>query len=245
MNVWPTDERRRIAPKDPYKAEDALRPLKSRMVLSVETTLQHPRRGLIKLEDTVAMTEIGHDVYGDRARGWNRRRHGGSDPVARSLLRKAVMRSDRNAKQRANIIFPCSGRRRIHFLHFPVRKELIDPIWNPETAVVAEAEAARPALCDERGLRRMDRRRASRRGDEPCTRIAQFFVGREASKLKISVALAEDGRQGEVRFLTLRRARSSTDRAISLGSVAGSTPAAPTIALRAQLLISNSPPHPA
>jgi Xaa-Pro aminopeptidase len=30
------------------------RPLKSSMVLSVETTLQHPRRGFIKLEDTVA-----------------------------------------------------------------------------------------------------------------------------------------------------------------------------------------------
>jgi len=42
------------------------------MVLSVETTLQHPRRGFIKLEDMVAVTEIGHDVYGDRARGWNR-----------------------------------------------------------------------------------------------------------------------------------------------------------------------------
>ena len=42
------------------------------MVLSVETTLQHPRRGFIKLEDTVAVTEIGHEVYGDRAHGWNR-----------------------------------------------------------------------------------------------------------------------------------------------------------------------------
>src|SRR5215203_6341709 len=42
------------------------------MVLSVETTLQHPRRGFIKLEDTVAVTETGHEVYGDRAHGWNR-----------------------------------------------------------------------------------------------------------------------------------------------------------------------------
>ena len=47
------------------------RPLESSMVLSVETTLQHPRRGLIKLEDTVAVMEIGHDVFDDRARGWN------------------------------------------------------------------------------------------------------------------------------------------------------------------------------
>ena len=58
--------------RDPYKLEDSRRPLESRMVLSVETTLQHPRRGFIKLEDTVAVTEIGHEVFGDRAHGWNR-----------------------------------------------------------------------------------------------------------------------------------------------------------------------------
>ena len=58
--------------RDPYKPEDARLPLQSRMVLSVETTLQHPRRGFIKLEDTVAVTETAHEVYGDRAHGWNR-----------------------------------------------------------------------------------------------------------------------------------------------------------------------------
>ena len=42
------------------------------MVISVETTLAHPRRGFIKLEDTVAVTPNGFEVYGDRARGWNR-----------------------------------------------------------------------------------------------------------------------------------------------------------------------------
>ena len=57
--------------RDPYKPEDARLPLELRMVLSVETTLQHPRRGFIKLEDTVAVTETGHEVYGDRAHGWN------------------------------------------------------------------------------------------------------------------------------------------------------------------------------
>ena len=40
----------------PY-GDDATRPLESGMVISVETTLQHPRRGFIKLEDTVAVTE--------------------------------------------------------------------------------------------------------------------------------------------------------------------------------------------
>jgi Xaa-Pro aminopeptidase len=56
----------------PYDAYDADRPLESGMVVSVETTLQHPRRGFIKLEDTVAVRPDGYDVYGDRARGWNR-----------------------------------------------------------------------------------------------------------------------------------------------------------------------------
>jgi Xaa-Pro aminopeptidase len=56
----------------PYDNYDAKRPLDAGMVISVETTLQHPRRGFIKLEDTVAVTANGYEVYGDRARGWNR-----------------------------------------------------------------------------------------------------------------------------------------------------------------------------
>jgi Xaa-Pro aminopeptidase len=56
----------------PYDAYDADRPLEEGMVVSVETTLQHPSRGFIKLEDTVVVTPTGHEVYGDRARGWNR-----------------------------------------------------------------------------------------------------------------------------------------------------------------------------
>jgi len=56
----------------PYDAYDADRPLEQGMVVSVETTLLHPRRGFIKLEDTVAVTPTGHEIYGDRARGWNR-----------------------------------------------------------------------------------------------------------------------------------------------------------------------------
>jgi Xaa-Pro aminopeptidase len=55
----------------PYDAYDAQRPLEVGMVISVETTLLHPRRGFIKLEDTIAVTPTGHDIYGDRARGWN------------------------------------------------------------------------------------------------------------------------------------------------------------------------------
>ena len=56
----------------PYDAYDADRPLETGMVISVETTLQHPQRGFIKLEDTVVVTPKGFEVYGDRIRGWNR-----------------------------------------------------------------------------------------------------------------------------------------------------------------------------
>jgi Xaa-Pro aminopeptidase len=55
-----------------YEGVDAARPLEAGMVLSVETTMQHPRRGFIKLEDTLAVTAGGYDMFGDRARGWNR-----------------------------------------------------------------------------------------------------------------------------------------------------------------------------
>ncbi len=55
-----------------YPAKDAERPLEPGMVLSVETTLSHPRRGFIKLEDTVAVTAVGREILGEGARGWNR-----------------------------------------------------------------------------------------------------------------------------------------------------------------------------
>jgi Xaa-Pro aminopeptidase len=56
----------------PYPASDADRPLEFGMVISIETTIAHPRRGFIKLEDTVAVTADGWEAFGDRGRGWNR-----------------------------------------------------------------------------------------------------------------------------------------------------------------------------
>src|SRR5882762_5285531 len=56
----------------PYDAYDAVRPLEAGMVISVETTLNHPQRGFIKLEDTVVVTDTGFDIYGEGGRGWNR-----------------------------------------------------------------------------------------------------------------------------------------------------------------------------
>lgn len=55
-----------------YEGIDAPRPLEPGMVLSVETTMHHPRRGFIKLEDTLAITTTGYEMFGTTGRGWNR-----------------------------------------------------------------------------------------------------------------------------------------------------------------------------
>lgn len=55
-----------------YEGVDADKPLEAGMVISVETTMLHPKRGFIKLEDTVAVTADGHELMGARGRGWNR-----------------------------------------------------------------------------------------------------------------------------------------------------------------------------
>ncbi|MEH2501378.1 MULTISPECIES: Xaa-Pro peptidase family protein [unclassified Bradyrhizobium] len=55
----------------PYDDPDARRPLEPGMVVSVETTMKHPRRGFIKLEDTVAVTATGYEIFGEGSRGWN------------------------------------------------------------------------------------------------------------------------------------------------------------------------------
>jgi Xaa-Pro aminopeptidase len=56
----------------PYDDTDAKRTLEPGMVVSIETTLKHPRRGFIKLEDTVVVTDNGHEIFGEGGRGWNR-----------------------------------------------------------------------------------------------------------------------------------------------------------------------------
>ncbi len=55
-----------------YEGIDADKPLEANMVISVETTMLHPRRGFIKLEDTVAVTVDGYEMFGETGRGWNR-----------------------------------------------------------------------------------------------------------------------------------------------------------------------------
>lgn len=55
----------------PYDDTDAREPLEPGMVVSIETTMKHPKRGFIKLEDTVAVTATGYEIFGEGGRGWN------------------------------------------------------------------------------------------------------------------------------------------------------------------------------
>jgi Xaa-Pro aminopeptidase len=55
-----------------YPATHADVPLETGMVISIETTLPHPRRGFIKLEDTVAVSDSGSVLFAAQNRGWNR-----------------------------------------------------------------------------------------------------------------------------------------------------------------------------
>ena len=42
------------------------------LALRIETTMAHPKRGFVKLEDTVVVTKDGCVGLGDVGRGWNR-----------------------------------------------------------------------------------------------------------------------------------------------------------------------------
>lgn len=53
-----------------YEGTDAAHPLEEGMILSVETTMLHPRRGFIKLEDTLLVTDIGYELFGSEGRDW-------------------------------------------------------------------------------------------------------------------------------------------------------------------------------
>lgn len=59
-------------PRLSYTAYDQDRPLEVGMVISIETTMAHPKRGFVKLEDTVLVTADGYEALGDGGRGWNK-----------------------------------------------------------------------------------------------------------------------------------------------------------------------------
>jgi Xaa-Pro aminopeptidase len=53
-----------------YPAHYSNRPLRSGMVLSIETDLKSPEVGFVKLEDTVVVTDDGCEGYGDGIRDY-------------------------------------------------------------------------------------------------------------------------------------------------------------------------------
>ncbi|MFJ8916080.1 M24 family metallopeptidase [Amycolatopsis sp. NPDC102389] len=62
----------------PYPADHEEAPLEVGMVLSLETTLSNPEVGIVKLEDTLIVTDDGWEAPGDDARGWNQPLSGGT-----------------------------------------------------------------------------------------------------------------------------------------------------------------------
>jgi Xaa-Pro aminopeptidase len=59
------------APRFSYDGYDKERPLEAGHVVSIETTMAHPKRGFVKLEDTIIVTDGGYEAGGDGARGFN------------------------------------------------------------------------------------------------------------------------------------------------------------------------------
>lgn len=58
-------------PRSSYEGYDKERPLESGYVISIETTMAHPTRGFVKLEDTILVTDDGYEALGDGGRGYN------------------------------------------------------------------------------------------------------------------------------------------------------------------------------
>jgi Xaa-Pro aminopeptidase len=56
----------------PYPADHAERPLRAGNVLSIETWVEDPNVGFIKLEDTLIVTQDGYEAPGDEGRGYSR-----------------------------------------------------------------------------------------------------------------------------------------------------------------------------
>src|SRR5436190_1228684 len=74
-------------PRLSYTGDDAERPLESGMVISIETTMNHPKRGLVKLEDTLLVTERGCEGLGDAG---IEARHDGAEQEASLVIGENV-----------------------------------------------------------------------------------------------------------------------------------------------------------
>ncbi|MGD9806323.1 MAG: M24 family metallopeptidase [Hyphomicrobiaceae bacterium] len=58
------------SPRFSYDGYDKERPLEPGHVISIETTMAHPKRGFVKLEDTIIVTTDSYEAVGDGARGY-------------------------------------------------------------------------------------------------------------------------------------------------------------------------------
>jgi Xaa-Pro aminopeptidase len=58
------------SPRFSYDGYDKERSLEPGHVISIETTMAHPTRGFVKLEDTIIVTDAGYEAVGDGARGY-------------------------------------------------------------------------------------------------------------------------------------------------------------------------------
>jgi Xaa-Pro aminopeptidase len=63
----------RLASNFSYHPDDAASELGPGMVLSIETAIKNPKRGFVKIEDTIAISHEGVvEAYGDSGRSWTR-----------------------------------------------------------------------------------------------------------------------------------------------------------------------------
>ena len=95
----------------PYDAYDATRPLETGMVVSVETTLMHPKRGFIKLEDTVVVTDTGLRHLRRRRTRLEPRRHGAGAIILDVIPGRAGRREPGIAYSAAVVRIPGSSLR--------------------------------------------------------------------------------------------------------------------------------------
>ena len=58
------------SPRFSYDGYDMERPLEPGFVISIETTMGHPKRGFVKLEDTILVTTDRYEALGDGGRGY-------------------------------------------------------------------------------------------------------------------------------------------------------------------------------
>ena len=98
----------------PYDDTDAHRPLETGMVVSIETTMKHPTRGFIKLEDTVAVTPAGYEIFGQKRPRLEFRRHRAltlrcQDPHGEEVRVAARSRSTRSVTSRATATEPSTS----------------------------------------------------------------------------------------------------------------------------------------